>query len=76
MGINKGENLYFELGLMVWTGLMGGGCYVNIGYSILMNEKIDDEWKELLMNLNIIGMHIGILSADIMGLIVDSIWSK
>lgn len=32
MYINKGVDLYLEMMLMVWTGLMGGGCYVNIGY--------------------------------------------
>lgn len=41
-----------------------------------MDEEIEEEWKELLMNLNIIGMHIGILSADTMGLVVDNIWKK
>ena len=64
------DNFYILFVLMVWTGLMGGGSYVNVMYQILESPNLPKNEKELALTLTTICNDIGILTASLVSLLL------
>ena len=66
------HNPYFMIGSLFIVGICGGGCYVNVMYSIIGNKKLAFQEKELAVNICSILDEAGILSASITALIMSN----
>lgn len=59
---------------MLWVGLMGGACYVNVNYQIVSGSTLPQNCKELCMNINTISTNLGIMFATLSALAVSNFW--
>ena len=57
---------------MIWVGLMGGGSYVNVMFSILETPKLVKTEKELALTITTVFNDMGILLASISALILTN----
>lgn len=58
--------------LYIWTGLMGGGCYVNVMHNLLELETLKDEEREGALVMSLMSNDIGVLSSAIFTLVIDN----
>ena len=58
--------------LSIWTGLMGGGAYVNIFHAILKSHKVHHFEKEIATTLALIFNSFGIVMAALFSLLVQN----
>jgi battenin len=59
--------------VMIWIGLMGGASYVNVMYLILNSKKIEEEEKELAVNICAVFNDLGVLFAATFSLVLNII---
>lgn len=65
--------IYVEFGWMMWVGLIGGCSYVNIYFFTLeLNKKLEDEEKELAVNLIILSTDICSTLATLFALLLSN----
>ena len=60
------------MALLVIVGLFGGAAYVGCFYFVLNSEEIDEEIKELCVNIGTIFNDCGIMLASLTVLLLDN----
>ena len=58
--------------IFVWTGLMGGGCYVNVMHNILELDTLAENEREAAIVMSLMSNDIGVLSSAIFTLVIDN----
>ncbi len=56
---------------MAFVGLMGGASYVNVFYLLLKDEKIQNDQRELAVNITSIIYSLGVLGASLTVIALD-----
>jgi hypothetical protein len=64
-------NYYIMFAVMIWTGLLGGGAYVNALYMIRTSEILPRKYRELGGMVCTVFNDVGILTASITSLILE-----
>ena len=60
--------------MAIWTGLMGGGSYVNIFHSILTQPGLEQSEKEMATSLALMFNSSGIVTASLFSLWIRNTW--
>ncbi len=68
------DNEYVQFSLMLYCGLLGGCMYVNVAYSILSDLQIENDKRELCMNIMSLAVNIGISLSSFYELLMDNTW--
>ena len=58
--------------IMIWTGLLGGGAYVNVLYLIRTSDKLPRRYRELGVMVCTVFNDFGILTAAIFSQVVEA----
>jgi battenin len=67
------ENLvYIEFVAMLWIGLLGGCMYVNVFANVVESKDLDEDEKELSINIICIYVNLGIVAASLFDILMDS----
>jgi len=66
------ESLFILCPFYFWIGLMGGGSFVNVMKNILDLDTLDSKERDIAFVLSLIFNDLGVLSAAIFTLIIDS----
>ena len=64
--------IWILMALLVIVGLFGGAAYVGCFYFVLNSEEIDEEIKELCVNIGTIFNDCGIMLASLTVLLLDN----
>lgn len=70
IALHKNINVYVQLGLMLFVGVMGGTSYVNSMYRILDKQSLKKSEKEIVVNFAALGYDMGILLSGVSALLV------
>ena len=65
------DNYYIMFAVMIWTGLLGGGAYVNVLYCIWTTDSLPWKYRELGVMICTVFNDLGILTASITSLILE-----
>lgn len=69
-------NIYEQMLVTLWVGLMGGASYVNVTHNILQDKEIEPEQKELAMNICTFANDLLILLASLTSLVLSNTYLK
>jgi battenin len=69
----KWIEIYYQIPIMIFVGLMGGCSYVNCMYMILENKQLSKSQKELAVNVCSFFVDIGIVSAAFFALFISNV---
>lgn len=64
-------NIWVQFGAMLYVGLLGGAAYVNVFYQLLNDESIQENDRELCVNIAAIAINVGITLSSVFTLIMD-----
>ena len=64
------ENLYFNLIMTIFVGLMGGCSYVNVFHNIRELPTLTTNERESAMSLSLLFTDLGILFASILSIVL------
>lgn len=64
--------VYILFPLMLFVGLLGGSSYVQVYYLILSDKTLTEEEREMCVNICAIGVTIGITSASLFIMLLNS----
>lgn len=68
----KWIEIYYQIPIMIWVGLMGGCSYVNCYFMILENKALSKSQKEIAINVAAFFNDIGIVSAAFFAIFVSN----
>ena len=68
----KWIEIYYQIPIMIFVGLMGGCSYVNCMFMVLDNKSLSKSQKELAVNVCAFFVDIGIVSAAFFALFVSN----
>ncbi|KAL0226227.1 hypothetical protein P9112_013551 [Eukaryota sp. TZLM1-RC] len=62
------------LGIVLWTGLLGGCSYINTFHILLSTNKLNQKDREYGINMTALAVAIGIAASSLIDLLLDYIW--
>ena len=68
----KWIEIYYQIPLMIWVGLMGGCSYVNCMFMILENKDLSKSQKEVAINVASFFDDLGVVSAAFFALFISN----
>ncbi|KAL0227963.1 hypothetical protein RCL1_004106 [Eukaryota sp. TZLM3-RCL] len=66
--------VYVLLGIVLWTGLLGGSSYINSFHLLLSNKKMNQKDREYAINLAALFITIGIMMSSFLDLLLDFLY--
>ena len=58
--------------MFVWTGLMGGSCYVNVMHNLLKDESLEESEKQGSIIMSLVSNDLGVLMSALFTILVDN----